>query len=312
MLTNKVLINLLKIKAITLFLGLCITFQVFSSPGALNTPEESAFQLGLSLGYGIQEDAFITDEDENFYYMLDISYYGDYFFLDNTDLGLYLYTGNNFTANLVVNYSDNRNIFQPISHLTRGLSIARNSNRGETTSVTSADEPSQEYQNPNEVDSDGVIIVEDKEIVLPEREGSIQAGLEFLYENELGIFHSQWSKDVSSTHDGQSFFMSYSNQHQLLSATLSYSIGVNYFDRSFVSYYYGVESDEANDLFSAYSPKNSINSFVKLGFSKPIQENLSAYTFFVYEKFGSSIKQSPLINQNSTSSAFIGFYYRFF
>lgn len=257
------------------------------------------WQLGISLGYGQQQDPFISQKNEDIYFLLDIAYYGRYAFFDNGDIGIYLYNDENRIFNCIATRKNARDIYDPVSHLTRGI-------RPTTSSATFFNNEGSPVIASSSSDNTPIAA---PIIDIPSRKHSTEAGFEFVAETRWGHWQTQWLRDISDTHDGNEFWLAYSSEQSVANGYLRYALGASIQDRRYIDYYYGVRTHEASPLLPTYDGRQSINHFAKLGYSYPLREQVHLLGLVHCEFFGTGITNSPLLHRDTSTTWFLGVYY---
>lgn len=87
--------------------------------------------------------------------------------------------------------------------------------------------------------------------------------------------------------------------------------GVEYFDRKFVDYYYGVAGDEARADRPAYRGRAAVNLDVGIDVQYDLGAHHTLLGSLKYRGFGSAIKDSPLIDRSGSPRVTLGYVYRF-
>jgi len=88
-------------------------------------------------------------------------------------------------------------------------------------------------------------------------------------------------------------------------------LGVEYFDRKFVGYYYGVRPGEATAARPAYEGRSSVNLDVGVDVHYQIGAAHTLLSSIKYRRFGSAIQDSPLIEKSGSPRLTLGYLYRF-
>ncbi|MFC3031956.1 MipA/OmpV family protein [Pseudoalteromonas fenneropenaei] len=154
---------------------------------------------------------------------------------------------------------------------------------------------------------------EDDEVfaAMAEREMSFDVGLEVEYDSNWGDFSLAYSKDISTTHRGYDFGVSYALPFQVKQGLVAPFVSANYMSSELVDYYYGVKLDEANLWRHAYQADSSwgwefgIRSDWMFASHHMIKADVS------YRVFGAEIKDSPLVDSSGGVNLIIGYIYVF-
>jgi outer membrane protein len=88
-------------------------------------------------------------------------------------------------------------------------------------------------------------------------------------------------------------------------------IGVEFFDRKFVGYYYGVRAEEVTPSRPAYSGESSVNLDLGIDVHYQMGASHTLLSSLKYRHFGSAIQDSPLIDRNGSPRLNVGYLLRF-
>ncbi len=282
---------------------------------AIDAYEERPWDLGIAAGYGLRTNPLVNSDDIPIYAVLNIAYYYQPFFFDNGDIGLTLHETDKLSVNLIAHVNDERGIFELLNDSRLGVQFF-----GSESSVSSLS-PSPDNENDTQSESDsslGTTFIEDSQnlqnqlaIKIPKRSFAVDAGLELLYADDWGDLQLQVLSDISFTHKGFEVWASYAYPWRHGNWKLVPSIGVNWKNSRLLDYYYGVRDKEANLVRSAYTAESGFNSFAKLSLSYRINDNWGIVGVAEYETLSRSIRRSPIVNEQSINTFFIGLIYNF-
>lgn len=93
--------------------------------------------------------------------------------------------------------------------------------------------------------------------------------------------------------------------------TVMPKLGVEYFDKKFVGYYYGVRAGEATPARPAYAGKSSVNLDVGIDLHYQVGAAHTLLSSVKYRRFGSAVEDSPLIEKRGSPRLTVGYLYRF-
>ncbi len=271
--------------------------------------EFSRWQLGIGGGAGRRTNPLINSDDINIYWFVDIAYFGNHFFFDNGDLGLTLYANDNMSLNAIVTYGNEKTFFSHINDESFSLS-------GIVDLVAAEDEVTIPPANPGNspepptADSETSSTTDTEDP--PDRDLSIESGIEIIYTLPHGELHSQLLTDISSTHNGQELWFSYSLPYRWENIKLVPSLGFSWKSQQLVDYYYGIRADETTEARSRYEADSSTtNLFFKLSLAYRLSSHWQLVSVLEYQTLGDEIKASPIVDDNHLSTYFIGLLYRF-
>lgn len=292
---------------------------------AIDEYEERSWELGVAAGYGVKTNPLVNSDDIPMYAVLNIAWFGDYFFFDNGDVGLNIYDSEKLSLNLISHINNERQIFEWLNNAQLGISFSS------SLSEANPDDPNDAYLNQqNElprtvtcgVDLDTGISTcpNSKNINYKQRANPVEptkrslavdGGFELLYEDGWGDIQLQVMGDMTHTHKGWEIWASYAYPWKSGSWTLIPSFGVNWKSSHLLDYYYGVKHSESLINRQAYQAHSGFNSFVKLSVSYRINDNWGIVGIAEYETLSRSIRQSPIVDQDGIETLFIGLMYNF-
>lgn len=149
---------------------------------------------------------------------------------------------------------------------------------------------------------------------LDDRDFSVLGGLRARYGADWGALEAIVATDVSGKHHGQYAEVAYKYPISLLGKTLRLTpgLGINHYSADYADYYFGVSAAESvRSGFAQYQPGSTQNSFVELGALWQINANWQLVGSLRQIWLGSELKDSPIVEDDTTSSAYAGVVYRF-
>lgn len=123
----------------------------------------------------------------------------------------------------------------------------------------------------------------------------------------MGLFH-----DLLDRNNGTSANLGYRFPFHAGDWTLSPGIGLRWGDSNLTDYYYGVSPAEARPGRPAYSPGSATSPYVSFGVGTSISEHWQFRGEIGYQRFGSAIHDSPIVDRSGGPTIFIGFIYNGF
>lgn len=256
---------------------------------ALETIEVDSWHFGLSLGYGQMLSPLTDKKDISLYVLPDIRYFGEYFSLENTNLGYSLKETPNYSIELV-GLLNQDGLFFP----------------HEFRSATATVAPPLEISiTPDPVHAG----VEQNDLVIyPKKKHlSYMAGLAWRYHGDADV-NLVLVSDVTAGHHGKELHANIKKQFQLGNWQLESKVGLSYKDSALVDYYYGVKEDDlpAGFEYMAYRPSAAINWHMQLQLAYPLNENLWFVSSYRYDNNDDEIYNSPVVAKDSFQSYFFG------
>jgi outer membrane protein len=122
---------------------------------------------------------------------------------------------------------------------------------------------------------------------------------------------AQWLKDGSGHSHGQTFRLNAERGFRLGRVMLTPHLGVTWYDKNYVDYYYGVRQDEANAARNAYTGKPTVNTSIGLRTGLSLSAAQSVFLDASATHLGSGITDSPLVDRATVPSVRMGYLYQF-
>jgi len=144
------------------------------------------------------------------------------------------------------------------------------------------------------------------------REDTLMAGFDFGVRG-FGRWRGDLSAltDVFGRHDGQEINLSISRNFTIRKLSLTPGAGAVWRSDDYNNYYFGVQESEATAERPAYEPGKSIEWFARLGARYAFNETWSLLANFRYELLSDDVRESPIVDKDAVTSAFIGLNYGF-
>jgi outer membrane protein len=243
-------------------------------------PADSPWRLGVALGYGMRTNPLALSDDIPILVNLDIGWFGERWFFDNGDLGLMVFDRDHYTVDLVGRFNNDRVFFNKTN--SRFISIGDG--------------------------VDGPIL---EEVEVPDRDYAVELGVEILAGGDWGFLQATAFRDVSSTHDGYELYADYSYSVRKQRWFFEPSFGVSWKSEELNDYYWGVQEDEANILFPAYSAGAGLNVHARFLVSFQIDRHWAFVTVSEYERINSEAADSPIVEEQQVLGIFAGFRYEY-
>src|SRR5690606_2079575 len=146
---------------------------------------------------------------------------------------------------------------------------------------------------------------------LPDRDFAFNGGLEFLYISPLGDVQAQLLSDLSSTHNGQEAWLSWSKPWYTPNSEFTVTLGLEWKSDSLVNYYYGVRPEESFTGRPEYQGAAGTNRFVRFAARHRLGEHLSLVGMVERGFLSNAISNSPIVDRSDVDTFFAGLYYQF-
>ena len=146
---------------------------------------------------------------------------------------------------------------------------------------------------------------------MADRKGSFWAGGALRYDTKFARFSAEVLADASGYSEGNRAKLAIERRFSSGAFGITPRLGIEWVDSKFVDYYYGVKSTETRSGREFYAGKSTANADigVRLDYRPAVRHTVfidAGATFF-----GSSIKDSPLVDSSTQTMLGIGYVYRF-
>ncbi len=273
-------------------------------PDYLFDNKSSPWKIGFSGGVGERTNPIVSSDDIPIYGVIQLSYFGDRFFFDNGDLGWYLREDDDWSLNVIAGVGGERSFFSFLNTSSIGFNPAAGVN-----------EPGGNVAPPPaEVDNvlpDNGLQFEQERLEVPDRDYTVDGGIEYLYHWENSDLQIQLLTDISNKHNGQEIWLSWTAPKQLGRWKLLPSVGVNWKSSDAANYYYGVKASESSPVLPAYQVGSAANIFGRLAVNYSLDIHWKIISVIQYEKLANEITDSPIVEDDYVRTGFVGLYYEF-
>jgi outer membrane protein len=146
---------------------------------------------------------------------------------------------------------------------------------------------------------------------MADRKGSAWVGGAALWRPGFANFSAELLRDAAGHSKGTRTKLQLDRRFALGTIGLTPRLGVEWLDREFVDYYYGVRAAEARTDRALYQGESSANIEAGLRFDYAFSRRHSVFTDFRLSRFGNAIKDSPVIEKSGQAGITLGYIYRF-
>lgn len=147
---------------------------------------------------------------------------------------------------------------------------------------------------------------------LDKRRSTVMAGLRYQHTADWGIVRAEYLGDVLDNSDGFTADLAYLYAFKLDRLTLIPGIGASWASEDQNDYYYGVSHKEsARSGLKSYHADDSWSPYVELTANYAFDENWHGYALARYSRLSDEVKDSPMVNKQSTTLIGVGVNYSF-
>lgn len=261
----------------------CLFLALLGQPAHADeaAEEESRWQLGIAVGYGIRTNPLVLSDDIPIAVDLDIAWFGDRFFFDNGDIGFTFADNEYITASVVGRYNSDRVFF----------------GKTDTEFVTAG--------------LDGATLPVATLLEVPDRDYAGEVGLEMLAGGRWGRLQLTAHHDVTGKHDGYEVHADYGRGFRQQRWFFEPSVGISYKSAALNDYYWGVRPGEASPALPVYEAGAGVNVHGRLMLSYQLNRNWQFALVAEAERLNDEAFASPIVIDRTVFGYFAGFGYRF-
>ena len=147
---------------------------------------------------------------------------------------------------------------------------------------------------------------------MSERKSSIWVGAKMEWENDLADVKLEWLGDASGKSKGQRLALGLERKIMLSPRLMLIpQVGVEWVDKKYVDYYYGVRDSEATAGRAAYTGKATLNPEISLSGIYRFDRHHSMMLNVGVRSFGKEIKNSPIVGRSTENRVMLGYKYSF-
>lgn len=140
---------------------------------------------------------------------------------------------------------------------------------------------------------------------------SIHAGASFSLVNVPVGLNLQLLTDILNESNGSEITGTISKSLNWDKLSLTPALSISWQDEALVDHYYGINASDATATRAQYSAGSTINTALSLTAGYPLSPKLNVFGAVRFEQLGSEIADSPIVDEDTVSSATIGLVYTF-
>lgn len=307
------MLRLLRCK-LSLFLSMLVfnlhCGQVYAQDNDTCETEECAIidQLSLSfaLGYGVKSNPLASGDDRALYLIPDVAWYGEKWYIDNTEIGYQWLDRESFAFETFVTVNNEKAHFNR-SHSGNfffDASIPGNS----LVEGTPDAPPSPDIGDTEEPPFVPTSISLDD---IAKRKFALDVGLRF----HKYVEDSEWTltflQDASGVHDGQQLALEYKYGFSVNQWRFGTAAKLTWKSSNLIDYYYGLDESDNVDLSQYYRGSSGIYPSLRISVAHPISDQWQWFAYAKYEFLDNGMTNSPLVDENQVTTLFTGVSYRF-
>ncbi len=255
--------------------------------------EMNNWDLGIAIGWGQKSNPLRDFDDIPLFFIPTVAYYGEHWFFDNGNLGYTLAEQESFTINLVTSYSLDRAYFyqwDPSNiFLNRGTQVEAKA----INSMYLSTEPEPEFNS------------------LETRNFTLLGGAEAFIYTRLGIIRLAYTHDMFNVHQGSEAQIKWTYGWDYDRFIFEFALVFDWKSQDVVDYYYSVRPSENAYWSEKYQAKSGWDKGAEMTARYILTDNWDLLLAVRYTLIADEIAASPLLDQDYSSTYFIGAAYRF-
>lgn len=255
--------------------------------------EMNNWDLGIAIGWGQKSNPLRDFDDIPLFFIPTVAYYGEHWFFDNGNLGYTLAEQESFTINLVTSYSLDRAYFyqwDPSNiFLNRGSQVEAKA----INSMYLSTEPEPEFNS------------------LETRNFTLLGGAEAFIYTRLGIIRLAYTHDMFNVHQGSEAQIKWTYGWDYDRFIFEFALVFDWKSQDVVDYYYSVRPSENAYWSERYQAKSGWDKGAEMTARYILTDNWDLLLAVRYTLIADEIAASPLLDQDYSSTYFIGAAYRF-
>ncbi|MDR7295538.1 outer membrane protein [Pelomonas aquatica] len=146
---------------------------------------------------------------------------------------------------------------------------------------------------------------------MDERKASIWGGATATWHNPVAQLSAEWVADLSGHSKGQKLLLQAERRFGWGSVSLTPRVQLQWLDRKYVDYYFGVRADEATLARPAHAGQAAMALEAGVRVDYALTARHAVFLDVSGTRLPGEITLSPLVDRKTTSRAAIGYLYRF-
>ncbi|MCL1043901.1 MipA/OmpV family protein [Shewanella electrodiphila] len=256
------------------------------------------WDISVAFGYGNKTNPITDYDDIPLYAIPSIAYYGESWFFDNFNFGYTLTEQENFTINLATSYSSERAFFYRWDPSNIFLPQSANVD-SHTVLPPIGGFGIQEASQPlvlNELES---------------RNFTVYGGVELFWYGKFGVLQLAAAHDLLNVHNGQEVNISWNYSLAVTDWRFDLTLKSEWKSSEVIDYYFGLRASESAYWSEEYQPSSDWSNSIELTTRYSISTSWDLLLAARYTQLADEIIDSPIIDEDYSSSYFVGAAYRF-
>lgn len=260
------------------------------------------FEVSVALGAGVRTNPLHSGSHFPLIIVPDIAWYGEQFYLDNTEVGFQWYDTETVAFETFLNLNGERGYFS------RGhASNFFLSSSAPDGSLIEDGENSGSSDDVNEERGGRFLGIDD----VGNRDWAIDAGARIHFYFDQTELQVSAYQDISNVHKGQQLNTTLIHTLNHQKWRVSGAIGLTWKSEKLLDYYYGIDARDNVDMEWFYQARSGLFPSLRLSVSRELNAQWRLFTYAKYTHLDKNMTDSPLVDENQTITLFGGVTYRF-
>ncbi len=267
--------------------------------------EIGQWQFSLGIGAGVRTNPLIDSKNIPLILIPQVSYTGERFFIQNLDVGVFLFENSQHQLNVFITPS-----YDPIYFHNNHPSNYFLNNEGLKLQNTSGFENGGSPAAGGNSKGDSLDTTPVTWRKLHKRNTAGLAGFEYNRSLAQIELQAQVVHDVTGVHGGDEVRLTLAKHWAKGKHRLGLAIGANWQSHKVINYYYGVNAQET-DAASIYNANSGTSTLVRFDWNYRLSEHWDLRFLTSYRHLPRAISASPIVNNNNVLTTFVGGVYHF-
>lgn len=268
-----------------------------------NCASVGSVQLSVAIGGGVRTNPLHSGDNLPLILLPDIAWYGERFYLDNTEAGYQWLNTENMAFETFVSLNSERGNFSRghASNFILAGTVPDGALTEDHTDMTPALPDQENTGQPRFLGTDDVA----------KRDWALDAGMRFHWYQGATEFSVALLQDITSVHRGQQAVMSLKQTWKKGKWRAAGALSVTWKSANLLDYYYGIDRRDDVDTSWFYEADSGLFPAVRLSISRELTTQWHLIGFVKYTHLDDAMTLSPLVQKDEQITMFGGITYRF-
>lgn len=293
-----------------LFMVVYSSAKASETESSCNAPDcmtQGEWHLAVGLGIGVRTNPLYLSDNTPLVVIPDIAWYGDNWYLDNTEVGYQWSQREHFAMETFVTLNSAYGDFKR-SHISNFIIDGVNISNSFEDSTSPGLIPDQGIETINDRT---MLVTQLSPADVADRDLAVDAGIRFHWYSELSEWSFSAAHDVSNVYQGAQFNVQYRRYWQSGDWKITGNLGLTWKSADLLDYYYGIDERDIDCVSLHYSAGSGWFPRIGVSATKKITGNWRWLLHASYNHLPSAMTDSPLVDKKYTITTFAGVTYRF-